>query len=266
MSHRFVERDVFEDLDDPWIRLLNRERSYLDPGEKDNEGDDVVELGLPVGEKFEIGELLLTGEKLVQDLGNFQLTVDVEYDANVGYHDDHHVQHVPHGREVLKSESGDLDGHHTLPTEHFPPPFAYFNDFLHGVVDGEENEEDFAGEDEIIHRGDVLKRASPLSARESLRRTYANQFHGGELLRRYGSARRRKFDDQFNLTEQIDVGIVNGEVEKRHTCSAIQPEIPMQTVQLSFGAIMIGLKGLHEPAGFVTRDETVGRRPTQLCR
>ena len=42
---------------------LNDERQcvcyYFDPSEKHSEGNDVIELNLPVGEKFEISETIL---------------------------------------------------------------------------------------------------------------------------------------------------------------------------------------------------------------
>ena len=38
------------------VKVKKKRESHFDPGEKDGERHDVIELQLPIGEKFEIGE------------------------------------------------------------------------------------------------------------------------------------------------------------------------------------------------------------------
>lgn len=111
MCHGFVERDVFEDLD---TQISGRRRSivartHLNPGKKHGEGHDVVELNLPVGEKFEISETVGILQQFVEDLSHFDLSVDIESNAHVRDGDDDHIQDIPDRFEVVEFEMGDLD-------------------------------------------------------------------------------------------------------------------------------------------------------------
>ena len=82
--------------------------SYLDPGEKHGEGDDVVELHLPVGDEFEVGEAVLILEQFIENFAHFHLSVQVEDHAEVRDKNDQDIEHVPDGLEVLKSVMTDL--------------------------------------------------------------------------------------------------------------------------------------------------------------
>jgi hypothetical protein len=108
LSHCLVERDVFEDLDE-WSTSSRVTRPiYLDPSEKHGKGHDIVELNLPIGEKFEIGKTILILQQLVENLADFELTVDIEGNANVRDQNDHHIQDIPDRFEVMKAIVSDL--------------------------------------------------------------------------------------------------------------------------------------------------------------
>ena len=92
-----------------WRRSSIVARPHLNPGKKHSKGHDVVELDLPVGEKFEISETISILQQFVEDLSHFDLPVDIESNAHVRDDDDDHVQDIPDRFEVMEFEMGDLD-------------------------------------------------------------------------------------------------------------------------------------------------------------
>ena len=82
--------------------------TYLDPAEESCDSDGVVELGLPVGQRVELGILARVLQERIENLTDSDHSVNVEYDANVGNQDDNNVQDVPDFFEVAELVDSDL--------------------------------------------------------------------------------------------------------------------------------------------------------------
>lgn len=89
--------------------------------------------------------------------------------------------------------------------------------------------------------------------------TYTNQFHGGERFRGNSTARRGKFHGQFDLTEQIDVGIVDGEIQEDHPSASIEPEIGFQFTDFIVRAVVVNREIVHIATTTVARDQPTAR-------
>ena len=76
--------------------------THLDPSNEDHASDRVVELGLPVAEELKVDILVVIGQDGLEELADFDLSVDIENDADVGDQQDDHIENVPNGGEVFE--------------------------------------------------------------------------------------------------------------------------------------------------------------------
>jgi len=195
LVHRLVEGNVLENLD---------------PGEENGNGDDVVELRLPVAQEFEVGEDVGFAQKILQQLANLLRAEDVEGDADDGDADDDDVEDVPDGLEVFEAVLLDLD------------------DLLDQVVDDEEGEDNLAGHDKVVHHRHVTE-----------------ELDGAERPGWNETTGCRKFSRDADLAEQVDVGIVHGEVEEDGTGATVNPQVVVkllndrQGIGLVVGEILV---------------------------
>ena len=123
------------------VRLCTRALAllltYLDPGEEDSNGDNVVELSLPKAKIVKVCILIWIFQKSFQQVINDHRTIKMEQDGNVTKQKNDNVEDVPKALEVLQFVFLDLQ---------------YLFD---GVVDEEEHEDPFTSHDKVIESGHV---------------------------------------------------------------------------------------------------------------
>ena len=143
---------------------------------------------------------------------------------------------------------------------------THFDRFFDGVIDREDDEEHFTSQDEVIHRWDILEGRIESSLARAFPFTYTNQFDGGECFRGNSSAWRWEFHGQFDLTEQIDVGIVDGEIQEDHPSAAIEPEIAVQLTEFIARTVVVDREIVHITTTTVARDQPTARGAFQNIR
>ncbi len=87
LSHGLVEADVLEDLD---------------PGAENHDSERVVKAHLCVAQEVEVSKLVWILEQSVQLVVDCHVSINVVSDTANCYDDDHDVQNIPEGLEVLQ--------------------------------------------------------------------------------------------------------------------------------------------------------------------
>uniref|UniRef100_A0A1I8FNI5 Reverse transcriptase domain-containing protein n=1 Tax=Macrostomum lignano TaxID=282301 RepID=A0A1I8FNI5_9PLAT len=202
----------------------------LHPGQEEGEGDGIVELLLPVGEEVEVREAALVLQQLLQLLSNGDGSVDIEASTDQGHKNHYDVQPVPEGLEIVQLVALDLD------------------DLLHDVVADEEHEDSLANQHEVVLGLDV-----------------AQQLHGAEVGRWDRTASGRQLQHQLDHAEEVDVGVVYGEVNEHDAGAAIDPQSGEELVELRGGVFLVAAQVNIVAAAGVAGDLARRKlRPSQL--
>ncbi len=185
-------------------RLVERDVfEEFDPGEKHADGDEVI-VGLGQGrQECEVRELV----RLIQEILELALDVEdgvhVEPDANAGDDQDHAVQDVPHAHEIGDLVLLDLQG------------------FLHHVVEDKPDKDQLCCHDKMIPGADI-----------------SQQIHGSEVGRAHHPAGGRELEGELDDAEQVDVGVVDGEVHRDEPGAPANPESFLQLLDDRLGLVL----------------------------
>ena len=134
---------------------------YLDPREKDSNGNHVIELCLPKAKRVKVRVLLVVGQQSLQQFTHSDRTVQVKHNCHVSQENYNNIQNIPEALEVLESVLLNLQ------------------DLFNGVVNYEEDKDSLARHHKVIQSVDIT-----------------NQFHCAKIERRNATSSGRVFKQQ----------------------------------------------------------------------